>query len=441
MKKSLEATNLSVERDSHKNKRKEKENEDEEFNPDLFSTGNNHNQPKSTNNGNANGNNKPAPAGNNKPPAGGNSGNSANSSTSGSSASKTIKVEEGSFANLVTIEKPPGLCKTEDKKFKMPGDKMKLPADYNVYGPPFKKPNNYMQETEKLDQISYFFDYIDDVLQKDISGSFKQLIEDAKKIPEEDPKNFEDPYSTEKLLFYWSHGQEGRDPMNADGTPKPVEPTKLKQYKPDFDPVAWSNSFSAGKISNIIKAFGWSGVRPQPFFFKRLIDKYDFDGNGRLDAREFLFYAIWENYKNFEQCKKHCFKDVILKKINPLFTFFDCDSDGYVDSENLWEGLRYLKRSKDNYDFYKCEVPKAFNKFYRTHAPNDFVLKNYDVADGYLNREEFRKGILLGYWERQAKANTVVNDDSINKKAERWDSTGMKDKDCDELLMMYDKRK
>lgn len=299
-----------------------------------------------------------------------------------------------------------------------------------------------MKETQKFDQIVYFFDYIDDVLQKDISNEFKSLIEDAKKIPEEDPKIFEDPYSAEKLLYYWSHGQEGRDPMKSDGTPKTVDPAKLKQYKSDFDPEAWTNSFSAGKISNIIKAFGWTGVKAQPFFFKRLIDKYDFDGNGRLDAREFLFYAIWENYKNYFQCKKHCFKDVIEKKINPLFTFFDCDTDGYIDSENLWEGGKYLKRTNpDAQNFYKCEIPKVYNKFYRTHATNDFVLKNYEIADGYLNRDEFRKGMLLGYWERQAKSNSIVDDDSINRKGDRWDSTGKKDKDCDELMMMFDKKK
>lgn len=361
-------------------------------------------------------------------------------SGSASTGATTVKSTESPFSALVDIEKPPGLCKTEDKKFKMPGDKMKLPSDYNVYGPPSKKPNNYMQTTEKLDQISYFFDYIDDVLQKDISGAFEALIEDAKKVP--DDATIEDPYSAEKLLFYWSNGQAGRDPMKTDGKATTVTASKLKEYKKDFDAEAWTQSFSAAKISNIIKQFGWGGVRPQPFFFKRLIDKYDFDGNGRLDASEFLFYAIWENYKGFEQCKKHCFKNIIEKKINPLFTFFDCDSDGYIDSENLWEGLSHVKRvNKNKYNFYKCEVPKPFNKFYRTHAPNDFVLKNYDIADGYLNREEFRKGMLLGYWERQSNKNLIVKDDSLNKKADRWSPDGTKDKDCDELLMMYDKRK
>merc|ERR1711934_633311 len=360
--------------------------------------------------------------------------------SSSASASTSTTGEDPVFKDLVTVQKPKGLCRSdEDKKYKTPSDKMKLPGDYNVYGPPYKKKNNYIQEAGKLDQIQYFFDYIDDIFQKKVSEAFKLLIDEASKVQvDENDANFDEPYSADKLLFYWSNGQEGRDPVKGDDKPQPTKPEELTKYKKDFNPDDWKNSFSAAKIAKIIKLFGWSSNTNMPFFWKRLIDKYDFDGNGRLDTREFLFYAVWENYKNYMQCKKHCFKDIIDKLINPLFTFFDCDTDGYIDSENLWDGCKFLKRTNaEKYDFYKCEVPKPFNKFYRTHAPNDFVLRNWDVADGYLNREEFRKGILLGYWERQAMAHKIVTDDENNKKVERWDATGMKDKDCAELLLMY----
>ena len=322
----------------------------------------------------------------------------------------------------------------------MPSDKMRLPEGYNVYGPPKKKTNNYLKETEKYDQIVYFFDYLDDVFQKDISKEFQDLLDEARNIPEEDPTKFDDPYTAEKLLWYWSNGLEGRDPTQGHGKQMVIDPIKLVQYKRDFDPEVWKNSFSAAKISNIIKTFGWGYIPNQPYFFKMLIDKYDFNGNVRLEPKEFLFYAIWENYKNYYSCRKHCFKNIIESKINPLFTYFDCDSDGYINSENLFEGCKYLKRiDEEKYNFYRCEVPKQFNKYYRTHAPNDFVLKNLELADGFLNRDEFRKGILLGYWERQVNLMYVVNDDSLNKKEERWDETGKFDKDCQELIQMYDK--
>lgn len=347
---------------------------------------------------------------------------------------------EQPFSKLVTIDKPMGLCRAEIKRFRMPGDKMRLPDGYDPNGPPRKKQNNYMIETKKFDQIVYFFDYLDDVFQKDISKEFQDLLDEAQKIPEEDPKFFDDPYTADKLLWYWSHGIEGRDPVNSREKPISVDPSRLTQYKRDFDPELWKRSFSAAKISNIIKAFGWGSIPHQPYFFKMLIDKFDFDGNGRLDPREFLFYAIWENYKNYFQCRKHCFKGIIESKINPLFTFLDCDNDGYINSENLWEGFKYLKRSDpEAYNYYRCEVPQTFNKYYRTHAPNDFILKNYDIADGFLNREEFRKGIILGYWERQVNGMAVAFDDSINRKSDRWDITGKIDRDCQELIQMYDK--
>lgn len=357
--------------------------------------------------------------------------------------------QEQASKDLVTVQKPPGLCRAEVKRFRMPGDKMKLPPGYDVYGPPKKKANNYMKETERYDQIAYFFDYVDDVFQKDIVTAFKALLEEAKTIPPEPSDKFNDPYTVDKLLWYWSHGLAGKDPQDGHSNVNlpPIrkeeaaaDPIILVQYNRDFDPEVFKNSFGAPQISAIIKAFGWTMTPNDPMYFKKLIDKFDFDGNGRLDPREFLFMAIWENYKNFYSCRKHCFKEIMDSKVNPLFTFFDCDNDGYINSENLWEGCKYLKRKDEAmYNMYKCEVPKQFNKYYRTHAPNDFVLKNLQVADGYLNREEFRKGILLGYWERQLNGMYVVEDDSLNKKSTRWDEKGIFDKDCNELIQMYDK--
>lgn len=347
------------------------------------------------------------------------------------------------YKDLVTEEKPKDLCSPEnaEKEFKHPGDKMKLPDGYNVNGPPQKKENNWMIESGNLEQISYFFDYIDPIFQNLITNEMKALLDAARAIPEEDALLFDDPYSAEKLLWYWSNGQEGLDPIKGDANAVKAQNAqavdKIIQYKKDFNKDLWIASFSAGKISNIIKQFGWAPVVPIRHAFKILIDKYDFDGNGRLDDREFLFFAIWENHKNYSQCQKFCFKEIIEKYINPLFTFFDCDNDGFINSENLWNGMKFLKRpAPEKFDFYKCEVPKAFNKFYRTHAPNDFVLKNYETADGYLNRDEWRKGLLLGYWERQTNKLGVVPDDSVNGKKNRW-SDEKKDIDCEQLLIMY----
>jgi len=323
-------------------------------------------------------------------------------------------------------------------KFKKPGDKME---NYNPFGGPKVKPNPYVKTTERFDQIIYLFDYIDDLFQSDMIKELSELLTAAKNVSAEDPSKFDDPYTPEKLLYYFSAGEEGRDPWKPSNSSAPaVQIEQVLKYKPNFNIEVWKQSFSAASISAIIKAFGWGSTPSIPYFFKRLVDKYDFNGDGRLSAREFLFYAIWENYRNYAQCQKFCFKKIIEEKIDPLFAYLDCDKDGYINSENIWEGFKYLKRSpenKDKYDFYKCEVPRAYNKYYRTHAPNDFVLKNTNVADGYLNKEEFRKGILLGYWERQVNILSIATDNSVNLKNDRWDSNGTKDTDCEELLQMY----
>jgi hypothetical protein len=320
-----------------------------------------------------------------------------------------------------------------------------LKNKFSISSGPILKYNNYIRHTENFDQVVYFFDYLDDIFQNVISKEFSRLLENAKLITEEDPKKIEDPYTIDKLLFYFSNGLEGKDPSKNSpfeiNTEPKINPAELiKKYKSDFNYDHWKNYFSVPKISNIIKEFGWNINTHTPYFFKKLIDKYNFSGTGRLNAKEFLFFAIWENYRNYAQCNHFCFKDIIEKKIDPLFSFLDCDKDGFINSENIWNGFKFLKRSeanKDKYNYYKCELPKPFNKFYRTHAVNDFVLKNSGVADGFLNREEFRKGILLGYWERQVETNNVVLDDSINRKSERWDNTGKEDKDCNDLYKMY----
>ena len=98
-------------------------------------------------------------------------------------------------------------------KFKKPGDKMGLGDDYNVFAGPKAKPNNFMKETEKLDMIVYLFDYLDDMFQADMVNEFELLFEEILKVPEDE--KIDDPYTPEKLLFYFSRGVEGRDPWKG----------------------------------------------------------------------------------------------------------------------------------------------------------------------------------------------------------------------------------
>jgi hypothetical protein len=73
----------------------------------------------------------------------------------------------------------------------------------------------------------------------------------------------------------------------------------------------------------------------------------------------------------------------------------------------------------------------------RTAAINDFVLKNSKLKEGYVNREEFKQGILLGFWDRQTEKTGVLTGDERTMKSFRW-----RDEDTvDIALYNYHKRK
>jgi len=111
--------------------------------------------------------------------------------------------------------------------------------------------------------------------------------------------------------------------------------------------------------------------------------------------------------------------------------------DGLVSAENIWAGLRNLKRKDIKlYNMYSCEMPSTLNKGYHTTACNDFVLKNYASLNGILNLAEFRTGILLGYWDRHTDPNGVSTDDSKTLKPTRWGNNGTDDSICKQVLSL-----
>ena len=95
--------------------------------------------------------------------------------------------------------------------------------------------------------------------------------------------------------------------------------------------------------------------------------------------------------------------------------YLDCDSDGYINASNLWEGLKNVYRNgSGKYDMYKCLFPVELNKHYRTNCTNDLILKATYAADGFLNKDEFIKAILSGFWERESDSRTYgVNADTL----------------------------
>jgi len=189
-----------------------------------------------------------------------------------------------------------------------------------------------------------------------------------------------------------------------------------------------------GKInSNFGKKWNWFIDTSLPDYAKSIVDKYDFDGDGRLNAREFIIAMIRNNKKVVDSLNKclNCMETVVEKKIDPMYLYVDCGSTGTITSEQLWTSMHNLKRPvQTKYNIYNCSLESGQ---YRTTSMNDFVLKSKVTLDGKLTKEEFRLGVLQGYWERHVRNTGVVLDDSHNMKSLRWASDGDIDQVCDRI--------
>ncbi len=284
---------------------------------------------------------------------------------------------------------------------------------------------------------AYLFDFLDNVFQKDVVQQFSSMFQAALAIQAPDANTYQDPYALDKLIYIYSNGVAGS--ANAT-TSSPNSISAISQYNKNFNQAIWQNSISASQIYNILQQWGWKTV-PSANPAKKIVDTYDFDGDGRLNPLEFVVFSIVNNYKIFSQseCKQFCYADLFKNKIDPLFAYLDCDGDGFVSAENMWIGLRNLKRNAQGYSMYQCQMPTVLNKDYRTTSTNDFVLKNYRRADGFVNIDEFRTGILLGYWDRQTDSNKIYTDDSKNLKTARWGSGGSQDIVCSSILALIGK--
>lgn len=331
---------------------------------------------------------------------------------------------------------------------------------------PIRKPNPYkILNTSEYFHIHYLFDYLDTFFIKKnnqifldmLTAEFEKLYLAAKTMPKTDNR-FADPYTLDKLIFYFSNGAAGTEPFTdprlkspkadnvkviSPGTENKESSMKtLVAFNKNLANKDYADMISPIQILLIIEAWQWGGASGSQDIMeaKKLLDKYDFNGDGALDREELILLSILHNIKNFNQCKDFCYKTIIDQVIDPLFIYLDCDNDGYINAENMWQGLRNIFRQDTKYDMYKCIFPLELNKFYRTNSVNDFILKHSRVADGFLNMDEFRKGILLGYWERQVKENVFYKREEINNKIKRWSDAGAKDLECDEIKSYFPKK-
>jgi len=112
-------------------------------------------------------------------------------------------------------------------------------------------------------------------------------------------------------------------------------------------------------IYSAVKKFSWYYDCSQVDWARNLIDSFDFDGDGRLNPREFILMIIINNKNILGSHCLYCFNDIITNKIDPIFYYLDCNQDGLISSEDMWNHLNFLRRGRiRRYNIYKCYVNK-----------------------------------------------------------------------------------
>jgi len=331
---------------------------------------------------------------------------------------QTLDMEKN-IANLFSLDDvQEGQCKDVDIA---DPDAAGIPRPGAEYAGNIPQPKENKWKDYAKGEAAYFFDHLDFLLQQKVAQRFQAIYDATKAIPYE---TTDDPYTEETLKMQLV---QGRDFSQG-----------FAPYIKNFNQQAYEKGFSVPQVKEMIHRGRWYNELVKKFE-KKAFDKFDFNGDGKLDMYEFILFSIIHNKPIFGkgQCiKDTCFDDIFKEIIDPMFQFFDCDKSGSISSEEIWKGLRLLKRGKDiKYNIFTCQLKLDMDKDYRTISVNDFVLLNSEKIDGYLDLDEFRAGILLGLWNRQVSPFEIVSDDKLTKKTDRWDNDGADDKMCGKIKM------
>jgi len=296
--------------------------------------------------------------------------------------------------------------KTNKKNSKLKDQISKSNEFIRLNSIPIPKPNYYDDIKQGENESAYFFDFLDPLLQFEISYEFKHIFEQAKNFPY-DP--LYDPYSYDKLY---------NPTISHTNSNLPLKLTDKKKS-------IWEKSITIPQVNRLINEWEWFTGNNSAEFARLFVDKYDFDGDGRLNCREFLLGMVVENIDNVggKYSCKNCMEFVVELRLDIIYKFLNIDNASYITSKNIWDGLKHLKRGSNSnfYSLYTCPVPDNL----RTDAVNDFVLKINADSVGTVNETEFKLGILLGYWNRQTDEGQIYLANEKNRKNQRWTPEGV----------------
>jgi len=252
---------------------------------------------------------------------------------------------------------------------------------------------------------------LDPVLRDPIIAEFKSLMGNLTSYSM-DNANFSDPFDFKKLIAQDS----------ASTSKKMIK--KLQAFTKNYDAAVYDASVNTVQIRQAIIDWKWAVNPGDPLVYQKFVEKYDMNGDGRLNPREMILGSIYNNPQTVgSSLCKHCYFDA-GKIFDAIFLYLDCNNDGLLSAEEMWRNLAHMKRNgTDKWNIFSFGNSENI----RTSAINDFILKNMKLKNGKLTRNEFRVGVLLGLWDRQAETTQVLADDSRNMKNLRWEQGDMVD--------------
>jgi len=259
--------------------------------------------------------------------------------------------------------------------------------------------------------VAYFFDYIDPVLREEIVDEFKAIVKNITSYDNQDSESYRDKLDLNRQMEH------------ADATAKMNYAKMLQEFSEKTKNEYYASSTNTVQLHQAMPVLRWYIADKNDDFSKEFVLNYDIDGDGRLNARELILASIRENRLGFDNpyCTL-CYKKIIYK-LDSIFRFLNCAKTGFIDAEQMWSAFPLLKRKTSHYNIFAIENSLSI----RTNAINDFVLKNWGVKDGFISKDEFRQGILLGFWDRQTTESGVIDNDTRNLKSLRWSEDGKTD--------------
>lgn len=267
---------------------------------------------------------------------------------------------------------------------------------------------------------AYFFDFLDPLLRDGVVKEFQSVFQDLKEFPYLNSEII-DPFDFKKLI------------STSGGSLSTKQQKLVKKFTENYDSASYAVSANLPQVEAAIKKWKWPTNPGDPTYFRRFIQKYDMNYDGRLNPREFILASLYNNKQTVGSALcEHCYFET-GKTLDAIFLYLDCNNDGLLSAEEIWLNLPKVNRKTNKWNIFSFGNDQSI----RTASVNDFILKNGNTKDGFITRSEFRVGLLLGFWDRQTDVTKILTDDSRTLKNLRWEEGDM----IDIALYNYNKKK